>query len=255
MRVKAQKTDDRGGRDQLVMDHVGLVRTLAQRLAQRLPSQVELSDLIGVGVLGLIDAATRYKPGLGVPFDAFARRRIQGAMLDSLRDMDWAPRSLRRLRRDVDSAIAGARRRLGREPEDFEVAQELSMTPADFAKSLDQLRMLDVASVRSLDATNEDGTSWLELCVDPEEGIASRLERKEVREHLARAIAQIPERERNILAMYYEEELTLAEIGEVIGVGESRVSQLRSQAIGRLRTLLRASLAPIEAAEDERRAS
>jgi RNA polymerase sigma factor for flagellar operon FliA len=234
MRVKAEKAEDRNERDRLVMEHVALVKTLAQRLAQRLPSQVELSDLISVGVLGLIDAATRYKPGLGVPFDAFARRRIQGAMLDSLRDMDWAPRSLRRLRRDVDSAMANARRRLGREPEDMDVAEELSMTPADYAKALDQLRMLDVASVRSLDASNEDGTSWLELCVDPE-----------LRQHLAHAISQIPERERNILAMYYEEELTLAEIGEVIGVGESRVSQLRSQAISRLRTILREALAPV----------
>jgi RNA polymerase sigma factor for flagellar operon FliA len=140
MRVKAEKAEDRGERDRLVMEHVALVKTLAQRLAQRLPSQVELSDLISVGVLGLIDAATRYKPGLGVPFDAFARRRIQGAMLDSLRDMDWAPRSLRRLRRDVDSAMANARRRLGREPEDLDVAEEMSMTPADYAKALDQLR-------------------------------------------------------------------------------------------------------------------
>lgn len=244
MRVKGEKNEDASERDRLVMEHVGLVRTLGQRLAQRLPSQVELSDLISVGVLGLIDAATRYKPGLGVPFDAFARRRIQGAMLDSLRDMDWAPRSLRRLRRDVDSAMANARRRLGREPEDLDVAEELSMTPADYSKALAQLRMLDVASVRSLDATNEDGTSWLELCVDPDEGVASRLERKELRQHLAVAIGQIPERERNILAMYYEEELTLAEIGEVIGVGESRVSQLRSQAIARLRTILRQALAP-----------
>lgn len=244
MRVKGEKSEDASERDRLVMEHVGLVRTLGQRLAQRLPSQVELSDLISVGVLGLIDAATRYKPGLGVPFDAFARRRIQGAMLDSLRDMDWAPRSLRRLRRDVDSAMANARRRLGREPEDLDVAEELSMTPADYSKALAQLRMLDVASVRSLDATNEDGTSWLELCVDPDEGVASRLERKELRQHLAVAIGQIPERERNILAMYYEEELTLAEIGEVIGVGESRVSQLRSQAIARLRTILRQALAP-----------
>src|SRR6478735_11911350 len=116
-------------RDRLVMEHVGLVKTLAQRLAQRLPSQVEISDLISVGVLGLIDAAARYKPTLGVPFDAFARRRVQGAMLDSLRDLDWAPRSLRRLRRDVDAAIAASRRRLGREPEEADIAAELSLSP------------------------------------------------------------------------------------------------------------------------------
>src|SRR5687768_15988372 len=107
----AAPTDNR---DRLVMEHVPLVKTLAQRLAQRLPSQVEVSDLVSVGVLGLINAAARYKPTLGVPFDAFARRRVQCAMLDSLRDLDWAPRSLRRLRRDVDSAIAAARRKLGR---------------------------------------------------------------------------------------------------------------------------------------------
>src|SRR6185295_20021817 len=101
---------------------VGLVKTLANRLASRLPSQVEVSELISVGVIGLIDAAGRYKPSLGVPFDAFARRRIHGAMLDSLRDLDWAPRSLRRMQRSVDSALGQLRHELGREPEGAEIA-------------------------------------------------------------------------------------------------------------------------------------
>ena len=229
-------------RDRLVMEHVGLVKTLAQRLAQRLPSQVEVSDLISVGVLGLIDAAARYKPTLGVPFDAFARRRVQGAMLDSLRDLDWAPRSLRRLRRDVDSAVAAARRRLGREPEEREIAAEMSLSPAEYDKAIEQLRTLEIGAVRSLDSATEDGLSHLELCIDPGEGASAQLERKELRDHLARAIEQLPERERHILSLYFQEELTLAEIGEVIGVGESRVSQLRSLALSRLRTLLRESL-------------
>jgi RNA polymerase sigma factor for flagellar operon FliA len=229
-------------RDALVMQHVPLVKTLAQRLAQRLPSQVEVSDLISVGVLGLIDAAGRYKPTLGVPFDAFARRRVQGAMLDSLRDLDWAPRSLRRLRRDVDSAIASLRRRLGRDPEEKEIADEMGVTVADYEKTLEQLRTLDIGAVRSLDAPTEDGTTRLELLIDPDEGAVRHLERKELREHLARAIEGLPERERQILTLYYNEELTLVEIGEVIGVCESRVSQLRSLALSRLRTSLRASL-------------
>jgi len=229
-------------RDRLVMEHVTLVRTLAQRLAQRLPSQVEVSDLISVGVLGLIDAASRYKPTLGVPFDAFARRRVQGAMLDSLRDLDWAPRSLRRLRRDVDAAVAAARRRLGHEPEEGDVAAEMSLSPADYERALEQLRTLEIGAVRSLDSTSEDGLSHLELCIDPGEGASAQLERKELREHLAKAIQKLPDRERQILSLYFEEELTLAEIGEVIGVGESRVSQLRSLALSRLRTLLRESL-------------
>src|SRR6266540_2485007 len=109
-------------RNQLVMQHVGLVKALAHRLAQRLPSQVEMHDLISVGVLGLIDAAGRYRPSMGVPFDAFARRRVQGAMLDALRDLDWAPRSLRKLRRDLDAAVARLRHELGKEPDETQIA-------------------------------------------------------------------------------------------------------------------------------------
>jgi RNA polymerase sigma factor for flagellar operon FliA len=230
------------GRNQLVLEHVPLVKTLAQRLAQRLPSQVQLSDLVSVGVLGLIDAAGRYKPTLGVPFDAFARRRVQGAMLDSLRDLDWAPRSLRRLRRDVDTAIGTLRKKLDREPEEAEIAAELSLSAEDYTKVLEQLRTLDIGAIRSLDAPNEDGTPRVELCIDPDEGAVQRLERQELRQHLARAIDRLPERERQILSLYYEEELTLAEIGAVIGVCESRVSQLRSLAVSRLRTTLRETL-------------
>lgn len=245
MRIVTPKTPKDNaieGRNKLVMEHVPLVKTLAQRLAQRLPSQVQVSDLVSVGVLGLIDAAGRYKPTLGVPFDAFARRRVQGAMLDSLRDLDWAPRSLRRLRRNVDAAIGSLRRRLGREPEENEIATELALSPEEYQKVLEQLRTLDIGAVRSLDAPSEDGTPRLELCVDPDEGAVRQLERKELRAHLATAISRLPERERQILSLYYEEELTLAEIGEVIGVCESRVSQLRSLAVSRLRSSLRESM-------------
>jgi RNA polymerase sigma factor for flagellar operon FliA len=229
-------------RDRLVMEHVPLVKILAQRLAHRLPSQVEVSELISVGLLGLIDAASRYKPGLGVPFDAFARRRVQGAMLDSLRDLDWAPRSLRRLRRDVDAAINAVRRRTGREPLEPEIAAEMSMSIAEYEKAIEQLRVLDIGVIRPLDATDEDGATRLELCIDPSEAASTQLERKELRVHLARAIEQLPDRERQILSLYYEEELTLAEIGAVIGVTESRVSQLRSLAVSRLRSMLKQSL-------------
>jgi RNA polymerase sigma factor for flagellar operon FliA len=234
-------------RDQLVMEHVGLVKTLAQRLAQRLPSQVEMNDLISVGVLGLIDAAARYRPSLGVPFEAFARRRVNGAMLDALRELDWAPRSLRRLRREMDAAVASLRHRLGREPREEEIAQAMDLSVPAYEKALEQLRTLEVGSVRQLDAPTPDGTPLIELCIDGSEDAVAQLERKELKVHLARAIEELPERERQILAMYYQEELTLAEIGDVIGVCESRVSQLRSLAISRLRTLLRTSLGMPEA--------
>ena len=229
-------------RDRLVMNHVGLVKAMAHRLAQRLPSQVEMTDLIGVGVLGLIDAAGRYRPSMGVPFDAFARRRVQGAMLDALRDLDWAPRSLRRMRRDLDSAIARLRHELGREPTEDEIARAMSMSGEQYAKALDQIRTLEAGAVRQLDATGEDGTPLLELCIDSEEGPHAQLERSELRQHLAAALQELPTRERQILALYYEEELTMAEIGEVIGVCESRVSQLRSLALSRLRASLKQSL-------------
>jgi len=229
-------------RDDLVMQNVALVKSLAQRLAQRLPSQVQVEDLVSAGVLGLIEAAGRYKSSLGVPFQAFARRRIHGAMLDALRDLDWAPRSLRRLRRDVDSAVASERARLGREPEEREIASALGMTVAQYERALEQLRTLELAAARELDAPTADGTPLLEFCVDPGESAVQTIERQELRSHLAQAIGQLPERERQILALYYEEELTLAEIGEVIGVCESRVCQLRGLAVSRLRTLLRESL-------------
>jgi RNA polymerase sigma factor for flagellar operon FliA len=241
VRVKTAATN-LDTRDQLVIDHVPLVKSMAQRLAQRLPSQVEMNDLISVGMLGLIDAAGRYKPTLGVPFDAFARRRVHGAMLDALRELDWAPRSLRRLRRSMDSAVANLRHTLGREPEETEIASAMDLSPREYDKALEQLRTLEIGSLRQLEAPAPDGTSLLELCMDPGEGVFAQLERKELREHLARAIEQLPERERQILALYYEQELTLAEIGEVIGVCESRVCQLRSLALSRLRTALRTSL-------------
>jgi RNA polymerase sigma factor for flagellar operon FliA len=223
-------------RDRLVMEHVGLVRTLAGRLAHRVPAQVEVSELISVGVLGLIDAASRFKPTLGVPFDAFARRRIHGAMLDALRDLDWAPRSVRKLGRTMDGTVARLRHELGREPAEAEIAGALNVSETEYGRLLDQLRTAELASIRQ--STNEDGTSVLEVAIDPGEGPDARLEREELRGLLAEAIAGLPERERQILALYYQEELTLAEIGQVIGVGESRVSQLRTQAIRRLRAAM-----------------
>jgi RNA polymerase sigma factor for flagellar operon FliA len=246
MRMTKRDTD-LAERDRLVVAHIGLVKSLARRLAQRLPPQVEIPDLISIGVLGLMDAAGRYRPSMGVPFDAFARRRVQGAMLDALRDLDWAPRSLRKMRRELDAALARLRHELRREPNDEEIANALNLTPTAYARALEQLRTLELGAVRPIDDVNGE-SGLLDLCFDPDEGPEVRLQRTELREHLARAIVQLPERERQILAMYYQEEMTLAEIGEVIGVGESRVSQLRSLAISRLRTALRSALGLAEQA-------
>jgi RNA polymerase sigma factor for flagellar operon FliA len=242
MRMSAKaalETVDLETRDRLVMEHVGLVKALASRLAHRIPAQVELSELISVGVLGLIDAAGRYRPALGVPFDAFARRRIHGAMLDALRELDWAPRSLRKMRRRVDSTVAQLRHDLKREPKEGEIASALDISETEYGKVLDQLRSADLALIKR---SSTDGRDELEVAVDPDEGPHAHLERSELRDLLADAITELPERERQILALYYHEELTLAEIGQVIGVGESRVSQLRTQAVTRLRASLGVTL-------------
>jgi RNA polymerase sigma factor FliA len=223
-------------RNQLVMDHMVLVKSLANRVVHRIPAHVELKELISVGVLGLIEAARRYQPSLGVPFDAFARRRVHGAMLDALREVDWAPRSLRRIRREFDSAIATLRHELGREPNEAEIAAALNLSASEYERRLDQLRGVELAAIRR--AAAHSGVEELTVAIDSADGPHACLERKELRELLAAAIAELPERERHILALYYQEELTLAEIGEVLGVSESRISQLRTQAIGRLRAAL-----------------
>jgi RNA polymerase sigma factor for flagellar operon FliA len=228
-------------RNRLVVQHVGLVKTLARQVAQRVPSQVEVNELVSVGMVGLVDAAGRYQPSLGVPFDAFARRRVHGAMLDSLRELDWAPRSVRKMRRDVDALIARLRHELQREPTEAQIAEALKVSLDTYYRMLDQLKAADVGPMRQLESATGDAP-MVEVAIDPDDGPQVRLERAELKQHLVAAIADLPERERQILSLYYHEELTLAEIGEVIGVGESRVSQLRTQAIARLRGTMRERL-------------
>jgi RNA polymerase sigma factor for flagellar operon FliA len=226
--------------NRLVLAHINLVKTLASRLAHRVPSHIELNELVSVGMMGLVEAARRFEPSRGVPFDAFARRRIQGAMVDALRDLDSTPRSVRRQRRDIDNAIVRLRHSLKREPTTGEIAGELQMSEDEYDRTLEHLRAADVGAVRQLE-TGPDGAPLIDIALD-DDGLQARLERAELRRHLAEAIQALPERERNILVLYHEHDLTLAEIGAVIGVGESRVSQLRTQAIARLRASLRESL-------------
>lgn len=242
MRMTMAPAVDPAQRDALVMAHVDLVKSMASRLGRRLPSQVELSELVSVGVLGLIEAANRYQPSLGVPFDAFARRRINGAMLDALRGLDWVPRSLRKLQRDVDGAMTNLRHTLGREPATEEIAAALGVSPKEYDAKLDELRLAEVAVVQP-SGTGDESLDLLDVAID-DQGPYRQLERRELRTRLASALKQLPERECMILAMSYEQEMTLAEIGQVIGVGESRVSQLRTQAVARLRSLMQEWIAP-----------
>jgi RNA polymerase sigma factor FliA len=238
MRLTTPAAVDLAARDALVLKHLDLVRALAGQIGRRLPSHVDRTELVSVGTLGLIDAAQRYQPALGVPFDAFARRRIHGAMLDALRRLDRAPRSVRRRQRDLDRTLNDLRHRLGREPAEPEIAAALGISVGQYDSMLDDLSAADLAVTRRGTA-GDDGGQLLDLAVDHEHGPYAQLERRELAAHLARALTELPARERHILALSYREELTLAEIGEVIGVGESRVCQLRTQAIARLRARLR----------------
>ncbi|HVG56881.1 MAG TPA: RNA polymerase sigma factor FliA [Vicinamibacterales bacterium] len=224
----------------LVLKHLGLVKTLASRLAHRVPSHIELSELISVGMMGLVEASRRFEPSRGVPFDAFARRRIHGAMVDALRELDSTPRSVRKLRRQIDDAILRLRHTLKREPTAAEIAGQLHISEDDYDRLLDHIRSSDIGAVRQLE-TGPDGAPIVDIAIE-DDGTELRLERAELRRHLVEAIQMLPERERRILELYHEHDLTLAEIGAVIGVGESRVSQLRTQAIARLRASLRESL-------------
>jgi RNA polymerase sigma factor for flagellar operon FliA len=166
-------------------------------------------------------------------------------MLDALRGLDWVPRSLRKLQRDVDGAMTNLRHTLGREPEAEEIAAALGVSTREYDAKLDELRLAEVAVLQPA-GTGDDSLDLLDVAVD-DQGPYRQLERQELRARLASALMEIPERERQILAMSYEQEMTLAEIGLVIGVGESRVSQLRTQAIVRLRSLMQEWLVPAEA--------
>ncbi len=249
MRV-AKRESDGPTRDELVIEHVDVVKSIANRLARRLPPSVETKDLISIGMLGLIDAAGRYRPWLGVPFDAFARRRVLGAMLDELRSLDRAPRSLRRMSREVETTISQLRHELGREPTEAEIADAMSMTEEEYQKAVEQLRGIEFGSMRELDVTDDQGEPIIALRVGDDQRPDAQLERTEMRNLLAGALTTLPEREQTILSLYYEQELTLKEIGEVIGVCESRVSQLRALAVSRLRVSLRETLGVEESSSE-----
>lgn len=237
MRMNLNVPETRAKRDQLVLEHLSLVRMLASRLSRRLPSHVDGTELVGVGVMGLVDAAGRYEPSTGVPFDAFARQRIHGAMLDALRRLDRAPRAVRRQQRTLETILSRLRQTLGREPETEEVAREMGVSLDDYDRLLDQLQAAEVATLSR--ASGPDGErSLIDLALDSREGPYAQLERRELHARLVRALRALPDRERQIIALYFDDELTLAEIGKVFDIGPSRVSQLRTQAIARLRSLL-----------------
>jgi len=236
----AQPAED-AGKGELV-DYLPLVKYIAGRLAISLPRSVELDDLINAGVVGLIDAYNNFDVGKGVKFETYASLRIRGSILDELRGMDWVPRSTRARSREVERTISKLEGQLGRSPTEAELADELDVTMQEYYQIMDDVSS---AALLSLDETSfgDDDDKPVSL-VDKlrsqdQPSALVNLERLEMRDLLADSLGQISEQERLVVALYYYEELTLKEIGQVLELSESRVSQLHTKAVLGLRAKLR----------------
>jgi RNA polymerase sigma factor for flagellar operon FliA len=225
-------------RERLILEHLPQVRLIARRIHERLPECVSLEDLVSAGTVGLISAIDRFDARHNVKLKTYAEYKIRGAILDSLRGLDWAPRQQRKRSKQIESAIAVAEQLLGRAPSEDEIAEQLGLSLEEYHEWLIEIRGLNVGSFES-GSPDEEGRDLLRYVADDEEQWPSRiLERVELKRVLARAIEHMPYIERTVLGLYYKEELTLREIAKVVKLHESRISQLKSQAILRLRTHL-----------------
>ncbi|MBI5283303.1 MAG: FliA/WhiG family RNA polymerase sigma factor [Candidatus Solibacter usitatus] len=227
-------------RERLIMEHLPQVRLIARRIHERLPGSVNLEDLVSTGVVGLISAIDRFDVSQNVKLKTYAEYKIRGAILDSLRGLDWAPRQQRRRSKQIESAVATLEQQLKRVPTEEEIAAGLGLSLEEFHEWLVEIRGLNIGSLESHPGGDEDGRDLLRFVADKEEDWPSHLlERAELRKLLSQAISRMPYIERTVLGLYYHRELTLREISRVVNLHESRVSQLKTQAIVRLRAFLR----------------
>ena len=225
-------------REQLILEHLPQVKLIARRIHERLPVSVSLDDLISTGILGLIAAIDRYDPTHDVKLKTYAEYKIRGAILDSLRDLDWAPRQQRKRAKLIESAIAVLEQRLQRSPAEDEIANHLNLSMAEYQDWLSDARGLTLGSLEN-SGTEEEGRDLLRYVSDTEESWPSYIfERSELERLLARSIDRMPRIEKTVLSLYYYEELTLREIAQIVDLHESRISQLKSQAILRLRSYM-----------------
>ena len=223
----------------MVSQHMGMVKKIAGVMKSRLPASVELDDLIQAGTIGLWEAAKTYDTSHNATFETYANQRVRGAMLDELRGSDWAPRSLRSNMRNVEAAISKTAQRLGREPKESEVAVALGMPMEEYQAILDDCAGHQIVYLEDL-AGGDEGSAFLDRHKVGEEADPLSLMLSDgFRAELIQAIESLPERERMVMALYYEQELNLKEIGAVLGVTEARVSQIHTQAVARIRAKLR----------------
>ena len=249
-----KRTRDRGLRDRLILSYAPLVKYVAGRLGAGLPAHVDEGDLVSYGLLGLIGAIERFDPDRDIKFETYAITRIKGSIIDELRSMDWVPRSVRTRARDIERAIAELEAKLMRAPTDEEISQRLGVTEEEFQDSLLAISRSSIAALDelwSVSSGSGDAVALIDTIEDTSGPQPSHaLDQTELREALGEAIARLPEREKLVITLYYYEELTLREIGEVLGVTESRVSQLHTKAILRLKARLAGTAAARASAED-----
>jgi len=224
--------------EHIITEHLPIVRYLARRIHERLPQQVDIEDLVSSGVLGLIDALQKFDPEKKVQFRSYAQFRIRGAILDSLRTLDWSPRDLRRKGRAVEAAIRLLTSRIGHAPSETEVATELNMELGEYHLLLGELKGLEIGTLHTERSEDSGEEELAYIPTSPEEDPLFCCLKTEIQENLAAAIGQLTERERLVMTLYYYEEMTMKEIGLTLGVVESRVSQIHASAVLHLRAML-----------------
>lgn len=227
-------------REEQLRKYTPLVRRLAHHMIAKLPPSVELDDLIQVGMIGLTEAIARYEPSQGVQFETFASQRIRGAMIDELRDGDWMSRGSRKSQKEIEQAVHKLQQKLHRAPMESEIAAELGMSLADYQHLLAKVRGTQLVYLEDISGHGDDDDGFLDRHMGASEpDPSSLLQDQRMRMALVEAIKNLPEREQQIMSMYYEHDMNLKEIAAVLGVTESRICQLHSQSIARLRAKLR----------------
>ena len=223
----------------LISEHAPLVKRLAHQLKAKLPPSVEVDDLIQAGMIGLLDAVNRYEDNHGAQFETYAVQRIRGSMLDELRSSDWLPRSMRQNMRKIEEAMNVLQQRLGRAPQESEVARQLKLSLDDYQELLTEGGGHQLVYYEDFHDTDGNDHFLDRYCTDDSSDPLQALMNTGFRSAVINAITALPEREKILMGLYYEQEMNLKEIGAVMGVSESRVSQLHSQAVARMRAFLR----------------
>ncbi|MBZ5729193.1 MAG: FliA/WhiG family RNA polymerase sigma factor [Acidobacteriia bacterium] len=219
-------------RDQIVLDHLPLVKAIAIRVHENLPVHVDLDDLIHAGVLGLFDAVTKYDNAKNVAFHAYAKHRIKGAILDSLRQLDWASRDLRKRQKQVDAVTHGLSVKLGRTPEETEVAQEMGLGMEHWRRMQMELRTVGLVSATA--RTDQEHDRVQDFAATPELQPDRICQRRQLKSTLERAIGTLPKRYQKVMVLYYTNDMTMKEIGDALGVNESRISQIHKTALQKM---------------------